>query len=245
MPHPSAPKPPVGGWKVSSRWEAQDAFALEAMRPLGEAFLPWTGYSISPAAILKILTLAEFHRPSVILELGAGLSTVFLARFARYRGFAGTRIVSVDNDEAWLALVTEYLEREDLQGHVDLVHARRISWQPSETAATAPDRAWDFELPDKWYDPSAIRDALRGDKVDMMLVDGPKGRGTITRYPALAELIGELGDGCTVVLDDAQRAPEQEIVARWEELSGMEFQLQPEVKLAVGRPPRQPTQPSG
>jgi len=238
MPHHSAPKPPVGGWKVSSRWVAQDAFALEAMRPLGEAFLPWTGFSVSPAAILKILTVAEFYRPTVILELGAGLSTVFLARYARYRGFEGTSIISVDNDEAWLGLVAEYLERENLESYVHLTYARRMAWRPPAAVAAPADSTWKFELPDKWYDPSAIRSALNGRSIDMLLVDGPKGRGTITRYPALVEFAADLAEGCTVVLDDAHRPPEQEIIARWEPLGGLEFNFQRDVNLAIGRPPR-------
>jgi hypothetical protein len=157
----------------------------------------------------------------------------------RYRGFDDTRVISVDNDEAWLGLVGEYLRRESLEDRVEVTYARRIPWRPPPRVDAAGDGGWSFDLPDKWYDTAAIRSALAGDRIGMMVVDGPKGRGTITRYPAVAELLDQLDEPCSVILDDAHRPPEQEIISRWESLTSLEFSHQPEVKLAIGRPPRQ------
>jgi len=238
MPDPSAPKPPVGGWKVSGRWTAADAFALEAMRPLGEAFLPWTGYALSPSSILKIITLAEFYRPRVIVELGSGLLTVYLARYLRYRNFAGSRIISVDTDAAWMGLVTEYLERERLQTYVELLTVRRLRWEPGDRDRGPSQGGWSFELPDHWYSADAIREALGDDRIDLLVIDGPKGRGTITRYPALVELVDHLAEQPTVILDDAARPPEQEILARWSAFSDVEFTIAKGDSIAIGRRPR-------
>lgn len=232
------PTPPVGGWKVSSRWTAQDAFALEAMRPLGEAFLPWTGYALSPSAILKVLTLAEFYVPRVIVEVGAGLSTVFLARYLRYRGLEGSRLISIDNDASWVSLIDGYLEREDLRGVVELHTTRQVGWSPEDPGRGSSLDGWDFELPDRWYDASIIREVLGDDRIDLLLVDGPKGKGTITRYPALIELFDHLAENPTIILDDAARPPEQEILARWSAFSNFEFQLQKGEAIAIGRRPR-------
>jgi predicted O-methyltransferase YrrM len=232
------PRPPAGGWKISGQWSADDAFALEALRPLGEAFLPWTGFALSPSAILKVLTLAEFHRPRVIVELGAGLSTVVFARYMRYVDRPGTRLVSADDNEQWLGMIDEYLARERLGDHAELVRSPRRPWARNRAVDGEDDEVWKYEPPDRWYSAEPILKALDGDQIDLLLIDGPKGKGTISRYPALPELYEHLAQDAVVILDDAQREPEQECVARWERCTNLTFEALKGTTLSIGRRPR-------
>jgi hypothetical protein len=70
------------------------------------------------------------------------------------------------------------------------------------------------------------------------LVDGPPGYGegmAASRYPALPALRGKLAPGALVVLDDAEREPEQRILAQWRDaVPEWEFAAYPE-GIAVGR----------
>jgi predicted O-methyltransferase YrrM len=232
------PRPPAGGWKIAGRWSTEDAFALEALRPLGEAFLPWTGFALSPGAILKILTLAEFQRPRVIVELGAGLSTVVFARYMRYVERAGARLISADDNEQWLGVIDEYLARERLGDHAELVTAPRRPWSGKSGLAGEEDEAWNYELPDRWYSIEPILETLDGEEIDLLVIDGPKGKGTISRYPALPELHEHLAEEAVVILDDAQREPEQECAARWERFTDLSFEALKGTTLAIGRRPR-------
>lgn len=223
-------------WKTAARWTVEDTFALEALRPLGGGFLPWTGYALSPASMLQVLAEAELYNSRVIVELGAGLSTVFLARYLHQCRGPDTRLISVDNDREWLEMIRRYLEREKLLHTVDLVHARRETW--TEGIGLAPEESvepWQFEPPVKWYAAESIRGALGDDEIDLLLVDGPRGSGTISRYPALVALAPHLAAQPTVILDDAQRAPEMEVLARWAARSDLEFTQQPGTRLAIGR----------
>ncbi len=102
-----------------------------------------------------------------------------------------------------------------------------------------------------WYDESALteglRTALQGDPtddliddlIDLLLVDGPPayvaGMG-LARYPALPVMLDRLAPGATLVLDDAERPGEQEVLRRWEDGTGLVFDRRAdEAGVAVAR----------
>ena len=81
-----------------------------------------------------------------------------------------------------------------------------------------------------WYDDAVVAAgldvALRGELIDLLLVDGPPAYAAgheLARYPALPVLYDRLAPGATVVLDDVERAGEQEVLRRWERETGLDF----------------------
>jgi predicted O-methyltransferase YrrM len=150
------------------------------------------------------------------------VSTVVLARLMRERG---GRITSLEHEPDWLRVVGSQLERERLSPTSSrLVHA------PLESHPRSYDSA-------PWYANHAL-DELPATGIDLLLVDGPPGYGggmERSRYPALPELAGRLAPGALVVLDDAGRPGEQQILARWQrELPEWSFSLRAESGIAVG-----------
>jgi hypothetical protein len=218
-------------WISTGKWSVEDTFALQALEPLGGAYLPWTGFALRPAAVMTVINELMLNRAASVLELGSGLSTVIAARFMRQCGPEGARIVSVDDNTEWLERVREYLERDGLTDLVELVHAPLVDWAPPDGADGA---GGEFPLPERWYDPAPIRAAVGEAQVDFLLVDGPRAKRTIARYPALPELSRHLAPTATVVLDDANRPGEVEIVARWTGAFGFSFTTD-RTSLAVGR----------
>jgi len=216
-------------WISTGKWSVEDAFALQALQPLGGAYLPWTGFALRPSAVMTLINELMLNRAGAMLELGSGLSTVVAARYMRQCGPEGARIVSVDDNPDWLERVQEYLDRDGLADLVELVHAPLAPWAPADGAESGGE----FPLPERWYDPVAIRRAL-DDDVDFLLVDGPRAKRTIGRYPAMPELFGHLTPEATIVLDDATRPGEVEVIARWTESSGYRF-VTDRTGLAVGR----------
>ena len=156
-----------------------------------------------------------------VVELGAGVSTIVLARLMRERG---GRIASVEHEPAWAALVRRELERDGLDSVATLVEA-----------PLAPHPAALGNAP--WYAPEAL-DALPESGIELLLVDGPPGYGegmALSRYPALPVLADRLAPGALVALDDAERDGEREVLQRWErELPGWNFAVRGSSGLAIG-----------
>lgn len=159
-----------------------------------------TAFSAASDLILQVVReIRRRERPTVV-ELGAGLSTLVLARLAR-RGDLEARIVSVEHDPAYAGDLRRRLATEGLEEQVTLVVAplRRV-----EVAGYAG----------PWYDSDALPSDL--ERIDVLVVDGPAKRaGEEIRYPAVPVLSRRLAPGALVLLDDCRRAAERRILRLW------------------------------
>ena len=197
---------PLQSWR-SVRADVRDLRGLAALAPLGGGYLPWTSYCIRPASLALVCDdVMVFGRRS-LLELGSGTSTVVLARLLRQ---LGGHLTSVEHDELWLERVRRWLDIEGLADQVTLVHAPLVP--SSQALATS-----------SWYDEVVLKDAaLPHAPFDLVLVDGPPAgeeRDGTARFPALPFLLPHLAAGALVVLDDAHRPGETEVLRRWRELA--------------------------
>ena len=178
---------------------------LEALHALHLEFgfdkaLPATrGWAASPDFLLVIARAVQEWRPKVIVECGSGGSTVVLAHCARRNGDG--HVYSLDHDPAFAAATRRELERHGLQDFATVIDAPL-------TEHRIGDRDW------PWY---AV-EALPGDPIDMLIVDGPPlPVGSLARYPAGPLLFSRLAKQAVVYLDDAGRPEETKIVARWQQ----------------------------
>jgi predicted O-methyltransferase YrrM len=137
-----------------------------------------------------------------IVELGSGVSTIVLARLARERE---GRLTALEHDPDWAGVVRSQLKREGM------THVARLVEAPLEAHPLALDDA-------PWYAERAV--AELPEAIELLLVDGPPGYGDgmeRSRYPALPALEPRLSPGAMVILDDATRPAEREILERWGE----------------------------
>jgi hypothetical protein len=124
-----------------------------------------------------------------ILECGSGATTLLLAAEAGRRGI---EVWSLEHLPPWRDKV--------------LRAARRIS--PHVTVLLAPLRAYgDFE----WY--TVPEDGWPG-RFEMVVCDGPPWTTRGGRYGLLPVMQDRLA-GATILLDDAHRSDEQEVLRRW------------------------------
>jgi predicted O-methyltransferase YrrM len=169
---------------------------------------------------VAVLNEIVFGERETIVELGSGISTVVIARLLAERG--GT-LASVEHDPSWATTARSQLRREGLESVVEL------SVAPLEPHP----ETWDGA---PWYSFDAI--ASLPDGVDLLFVDGPPGYGegmAHSRYPALPALADRLAPHALVILDDANREPEREIVERWQQLlPKWSFGVDDTVGLALG-----------
>jgi hypothetical protein len=195
----------------------------QVLRPLldGRPYLPWTEGALSPAALVYVMNEIVLGGRREIVELGAGVSTVVLARLLAQEG--GT-LTTLEHDRNWAGLVRSWLEREDLGGIARLIERPLVPHPDSLDGAP-------------WYSPEAIAELPRS--IDLLLIDGPPGYGdgmSRSRFPALPVLTGKLGPGAMFVLDDANRAPEREIAEYWSaEFSDCTVGIDERTGIAVGR----------
>ena len=138
----------------------------------------------------------------------------------------GGKLTALEHDPAWAQVVRSQIERERLHDAVEVV-ASSLEPHPASWSG-AP-----------WYSQESTG-RLPG-AISLLLVDGPPGYGegmSHSRYPALRALGDRIEEGGLVALDDADRDPEQEIVARWaEETPAWTFGVDPASGLAIGRRP--------
>jgi predicted O-methyltransferase YrrM len=160
----------------------------------------WRGasppYSASPDLLTILLRQVAERKPKLVVELGAGLSTVVVASALRRNG--GGHVISVDHWEGYADRVREQLIEHGLEDYATLVHAELV---------TRPDGAL-------WYDLNP--DRLGSGAIDLLIVDGPPNLlHPRIREPALDVFARRLAGGAVVLLDDVKRWDERRILRRW------------------------------
>ena len=155
---------------------------------------PSGGFALDARALAELSDHLLGTKPQLVLELGSGTSTVWIAHHLKQ---TGGRIVSCDHDPYYANATRLHLERHSL---ADIAEVR-----------DAPLVARGEETP--WYDKSALADL---EDIDLLLVDGPPAAtGPFARRPALEVLRHSLRPGATVILDDTHREDEQAILREW------------------------------
>lgn len=198
-------------------WREEDLHAWHILRPLLDrgGYLPWSTGSMRPAGLVAVCNEIVHGARTRIVECGSGVSTVVLARLLRERE-AG-RLLALEHDGHWAALVNEQLRRETLDGIARVLHAPLEGEPP-------------------WYAPAALIELP--DELDLLLVDGPPAYDAghqARRAPALPRLQERLVAGAAVVLDDIARPGERAILAGWEASTDWRFALDERAGAAIGR----------
>jgi predicted O-methyltransferase YrrM len=173
-------------------------FALFDMRGIVP---PSRGFAASPDLLHAYVGEILDRRPSLVVECGSGLSTLWAAYALERCGGEG-RVVALENDEYYAEKTRAALRAHGLSHRVDVRHAELREVQLGGHSPS-------------WYDTDRIADLYA---VDVLLVDGPVGSlARHSRYPALPLFRDRLSPGAVILLDDASREEEQEIAERWRE----------------------------
>ncbi len=162
------------------------------------------GWAMSPDMAAIVYETVMERRPRMVVELGSGTSTLVTGYALERLGGEG-RVVSLDHDDRFAQVSTNNVKRHGLEERASVIHA------PLRAIELNGER-WD------WYDTSALA-AI--DAIDVLVVDGPTQAGNprqMVRFPALPALVQKLSPDAVVLVDDAGRADERAMVAKWQEL---------------------------
>ncbi|NDP38241.1 MAG: class I SAM-dependent methyltransferase [Rhodoferax sp.] len=178
--------------------QVQYLLALERKLGLHDALPSMRGWAGSPDFLLKTAEEALRRKPQTVMECSSGVSTVVLARCLQLNGTG--HVYSLENSPEFAIKTRALLEQHGLADWATVLDA------PLVTQSTQS----------PWYDESAIPAELTA--IDMLVVDGPPAStAPLARYPALPRLHPRMSENCTVMLDDADRSDEVEILRRWKQ----------------------------
>lgn len=175
-------------------------------------------WSLTAEDLDALTKLIAARRPAFVVELGAGWSTLVLAKAV---AAVGGTLTAVEHDPTWAANVRESV----LEAGFRDVHVVGAPLEPHPLAPGGPD----------WYAEAALGSLPA--TIDLLIVDGPPGgeeHNAGSRYPALPSLLPRLAAGAVVVLDDVHRPGEQAVLARWEAETGFRFDSRARSRIAVG-----------
>lgn len=177
--------------------------------PGDRALPPIDGWAMSPLAIQFVRSIAmKLSSDSTVIELGSGVSTAWIAD-ALSRMPHPPRFIAVDHDPQYAATT----ER----------HIADIADRANASVILAPlDSVTVDDAQQRWYSTGWIEDV---DNISLLIVDGPPaGKEPGARYPALPLLVDRLADEATILVDDAERLGEADVIARWMKIPGMRRQ---------------------
>ena len=142
--------------------------------------------------LTRIVDHIEAARPQTVVELGAGASSLVVAR--ALRKFGGGQLISCDQHVGFVQATREWLRDNGVDAEL-----RHAPLRP------APE-GW----PGVWYEHGALPA-----RIDLLLIDGPPW--TIHPYVrgAAETLFDRLPPGGTVMLDDAARPGERVVARKW------------------------------
>jgi predicted O-methyltransferase YrrM len=185
--------------------------------PLDADLVARIGPSTLGADTLRFLgMLVLWKRPSHIFEFGSGLSTLFLARLQQALGAAASpALMSIDHSQRYLGETRRALGGEH---DVRLLHAPLAVTELSGRVFTT-------------YHPDYTRQIPAAVRFDFVLIDGPPAY-RYGREAPLYHLAPWLAPDALILLDDANREPEQEALHNWSAAwpAGFTMELFPELK---------------
>jgi Methyltransferase domain len=202
-------------WRKDRVREAHDLLALQILAPLSTSYLPWNVAAMSPSGVVAVLNEIIINRRRCVVELGGGISSVYMGRLMRQRG---GHMWTVEHDEQWADVLAQLLTEESLNDVVTVVRAPLV---PTKLA-------WHKEV-DAWYEPDTIRKTIADQPVELLVIDGPPANEPArrhARYPAVPFFSPLLADDYTIIVDDVDRPGEQEIVECWGRDLGIRFERQ-------------------
>ncbi len=173
-------------------------FSVFSLIPIRHPLPTMRGWPVSPDFVKILVSLFLEMKPESVVETGSGISTI-IGGYCLEKNTVGN-LISYDHEENFAHKSSKNLKLHKLENKASVIHA------------PLTELVLDGELY-SWYDVNCIS---HQDKIDLLVVDGPPGNsGSMARYPALPVFFERLSKNAVIILDDAGREAERQIVERW------------------------------
>jgi len=187
---------------VDTLWRKLEALhGLYATLDLRAPLPPLGDWAIDPLMAVLLVNSVIDRQPSLIVECGGGSSTVVAAAALRRYVPAG-RVLALEADGDYAQVARRHVARQGLQDIAEVRHAPLVHGAHGE-----------------WYDIEGFEDV--SGPIDLLMVDGPStaGGGPLARSPALPAMYDRLATDAWILVDDAFRDGEQEMLRGWHDLA--------------------------
>lgn len=195
----------------------KENLSLQLLKPLMSdfGFIPVANSALSFESINTICNDLMFNNRKAVIEFGAGVSTLIIASLIKSKGLDCT-FISVEHNKGWISILEQQLKNAGAEAFVHILHA------PVGPHPLAVDN-------NVWYQMDAHLPLLEMHVFDGVIIDGPEAhRNDIrqSRYPAVPFILPYLNkERCFLMLDDAARNGEQEIMNRWKKEHQVDFNI--------------------
>lgn len=167
--------------------------------------LPRTRIGASSPDVLEIVYKEILiKKPRLILECGSGVSSIIMGYALRNIGRG--LLISLEHDLSWFQKITGWITEHNLSEYSHCIHAPLMNYA-----------VYGGKM--KWYDMHDLQSILKEQgHIDLLYVDGPPfWIQPMSRLPAMPLLKDYLSSNSVIILDDANRSDEKEIIKRWSE----------------------------
>jgi predicted O-methyltransferase YrrM len=185
--------------------------ALEALLQVRHPLPRMRNWAIAPDFGFILYSTILRQRPLLTLELGPGVSTLIAAYALEELGSG--QVISLEHRPESCDATLRQLQLHGLESRVKIMTAPLIVHSIGGE---------DF----LWYRTESLS-SLADHCADLLVVDGPPGTtNRLARYPALPLLRRYLSDHAVILVDDARRQDEREMIKRWQR----DFELRAEFR---------------
>jgi predicted O-methyltransferase YrrM len=186
---------------VNHQKKIQAYFSLYSMLDASHSFPYMTGWAATPELALITLEELKKHKPLQIVELGSGVSTVIASHGLQQNGKGS--ILSLDHDQEYAEKTREQLTKHGVEDFAQVIYSPLVPHQIEGIT-------W------HWYDLDAIS---LPEEIDMLLIDGPPVKtNKNARFPALPLLVDKLSEHAIIIMHDAYRHSERDILSKWQKM---------------------------
>ena len=144
-------------------------------------------WAISRELEVALIALLEEHQPKSVIELGAGLSTIILLRYA---AATGAKTIHLDQPGA---------------AYANLVSCLRLAGLPLDSVR-------ECRIVNHFYAESMLSDC--DSPADLVIVDGPRGSRSRTSTAGIQFLARVISKNSIVIVDDTNRPAEARLAAK-------------------------------
>lgn len=175
---------------------------------------PLRGWAVSYDFAATLVSILLERKPTVVVEASSGVSTILTGYCLEKNG---GRAISLDHEAKYADATNDGVGLHNLGRYAQAFHAPLRPY-------TLSGREY------LWYDMSAL-ESLDA-PIEVAVIDGPPANNQPdARYPALPLLMSRLSPDAVVVVDDADRPGEREMIRRWiEEYPEFSVQFLPHEK---------------